>query len=334
MKKSVNINFNLSNRTTYTLITFLILAVIGVGVYAVAGTTPNPGHAFTELQPCNGVGEILKSDGTTWTCGVDDSGSGSISWDDITNIPGGFLDGIDNEGVWDKAGTNDIYYGEAYNPSGNVGIGTDQPLSALTIHKGGTGPVGVEDALLSVIGGASGWGIYATAPLAIYGRGGTGVQGEGTSHGIVGISYEASGTGGLFVNTRSSVVLTIRDSSNTCDFGVNGNGWASISCTSDARLKKNIQPLTDKDIKRIVDWTLFYANNMRKYQWKSDNETGYSNIAQELQLTYPNKVNNITDGNETYLAVTSPDNKDILITIVQQQAQIEDLKQRISELEN
>ena len=108
MKKSVNINFNLSNRAVYTLITFLVLSVVGVGVYAIAGTTPNPGHAFTELQPCTTAGEILKSDGTTWTCGVDDSGSGSL---------------------WTPSSSgSDIYYN-----NGNVGIGTVNPTYTLDV---------------------------------------------------------------------------------------------------------------------------------------------------------------------------------------------------------
>jgi len=86
-------------------------------------------------------------------------------------------------------------------------------------------------------------------------------------------------------------------------------------------------------------WTLFYANNIKKYQWNSNNETGYGNIAQELQKVYPDKVSNMTQDNETYLAVTSPDNTDLLITIAQQQRQIDNLtsenqnlKSRFSEL--
>ena len=67
MKKSMNINFVLSNRVAYTLITFLILTIVGVGVYAVAGTIPDPGHSITKLQPCSD-GEILKSSGGVWSC--------------------------------------------------------------------------------------------------------------------------------------------------------------------------------------------------------------------------------------------------------------------------
>ncbi len=51
MKKSVNINFNLSNRAVYTLITFLVLSVLSVGVYAYttdgSGNPPLFGHSVT-----------------------------------------------------------------------------------------------------------------------------------------------------------------------------------------------------------------------------------------------------------------------------------------------
>ena len=66
-KRGVNIHVHLSNRLLYTLITILVLAIIGVSVYAVAGTTPNPGHSLSQLQPCSN-GEILKMAGGVWTC--------------------------------------------------------------------------------------------------------------------------------------------------------------------------------------------------------------------------------------------------------------------------
>ncbi len=47
MKKSVTVNFNLSNRAVYTLITFLILGIVGVGVYAYTG---NVGHTSDQVD--------------------------------------------------------------------------------------------------------------------------------------------------------------------------------------------------------------------------------------------------------------------------------------------
>lgn len=107
--KKLQINF--TNRWLYTLIVFFSLIAIGVGVYAAVGTTPNPGHPITALQPCNTAGEILKSDGTTWTCGTDDVGTGGTS-------------------LWTQTGS-DIYYN-----SGKVSIGTTS--STWPLHVEGT----------------------------------------------------------------------------------------------------------------------------------------------------------------------------------------------------
>lgn len=63
MKKSVTINFTLSNRAIYTLIAFLTISILGVGVYAVVDTS-----------------------------------KGWHDWDQIENIPAGFADGIDSAG--------------------------------------------------------------------------------------------------------------------------------------------------------------------------------------------------------------------------------------------
>ncbi len=72
--KKLQINF--TDKWFYTFVVVISLIAIGVGVYAAAGTTPDPGHPFTQLQPCDVEGEILKSDGTTWTCGTDEAGAG------------------------------------------------------------------------------------------------------------------------------------------------------------------------------------------------------------------------------------------------------------------
>ncbi|MBI2043315.1 hypothetical protein HYT25_02920 [Candidatus Pacearchaeota archaeon] len=66
-KYNFTFNLSISQRTAYTLIAILILLIVGVGVWAVAGTTPNPGHSLSQLQPCSN-GEILKMSGSAWSC--------------------------------------------------------------------------------------------------------------------------------------------------------------------------------------------------------------------------------------------------------------------------
>ena len=69
--REINIKINLTNRWLYTLIAIGILAIIGVGVYALTpGVAPNPGHLANEMAPptpCS-ANQFLKFDGTNWVC--------------------------------------------------------------------------------------------------------------------------------------------------------------------------------------------------------------------------------------------------------------------------
>jgi len=105
---------NFSNRWLYTIIAIGILAIIGVGVYAYVG--PNGvGHDRVDIQPCSN-GEILQTSGGAWSC-VDMPSGGittevdptvpssikdGISWGEVTGIPAGFADSIDNTGITEE----------------------------------------------------------------------------------------------------------------------------------------------------------------------------------------------------------------------------------------
>ena len=64
---TLNFKVQISKRATYTLIAFGILIILAIGVYAVTGKTPNPGHSLRELQPC-AKGETLVSNSFFWQC--------------------------------------------------------------------------------------------------------------------------------------------------------------------------------------------------------------------------------------------------------------------------
>ena len=69
MKKKMKSNFNFSNRILYSLISLVIISIVAVGVYAVPGAIPNPGHSISQLQPCGNDGETLvMTSGGAWTC--------------------------------------------------------------------------------------------------------------------------------------------------------------------------------------------------------------------------------------------------------------------------
>jgi len=64
---TLNFKITLSKRATYTIITFGILIILAIGVYAVAGSTPNPGHSLSELYTCEDGKTIVSRNGM-WNC--------------------------------------------------------------------------------------------------------------------------------------------------------------------------------------------------------------------------------------------------------------------------
>ena len=72
-RRGIQIKINFTNRWLYTLIAIGILALVGVGVYALApGVVPNPGHNINEVSIPGGCtpGQFLKYDGANWVCSL------------------------------------------------------------------------------------------------------------------------------------------------------------------------------------------------------------------------------------------------------------------------
>ena len=79
----MKLEVNIEKKYFFILLGVMIILGISVGVYAVLGTTPNPGHAISELQKCS-EGETLKIIGGVWSCG------GSFgTWEDKTSVASG-----------------------------------------------------------------------------------------------------------------------------------------------------------------------------------------------------------------------------------------------------
>ncbi|MBU2053078.1 MAG: hypothetical protein KJ721_02435 [Nanoarchaeota archaeon] len=102
----------LSNRTLYTFITLLILAT-GFLIVNAYGTS-NPavvGHSAGEIVEADPTVLASVKDGVSWSeissmpagfaDGVDDAGStvSSLPWSSITGKPAGFADGVDDVGI-------------------------------------------------------------------------------------------------------------------------------------------------------------------------------------------------------------------------------------------
>jgi len=80
-RRGIEIKINLSNKAIYTLIIIGILVIIGIGVYAYTG---NVGHTSSQID---------ETDPTVLTSVKD-----GVSWSELSGIPSGFADGVDDGG--------------------------------------------------------------------------------------------------------------------------------------------------------------------------------------------------------------------------------------------
>ncbi len=114
-----------------------------------------------------------------------------VSWGEVSDIPAGFADGVDDIGGADSDWTingSDMYSGVA----GKVGIGTDSPLSKLSV-----GGIGMADA---------------------------GVGGEGTAYGVYGYGSDSLGVGAYGIGTYAGVVGRDADSGSFGQLGYDTYG--------------------------------------------------------------------------------------------------------------
>jgi len=82
MKRGLNIKINFTNRFLYTFVTFILILIIGIGVFALTpGIAPNPGHLIGEFAPPVGcsTNQVLQWDGANWVCTDPSSGTGDIT---------------------------------------------------------------------------------------------------------------------------------------------------------------------------------------------------------------------------------------------------------------
>ena len=86
MKRGFNIQINFTNRFLYTFVAFAFVLIIGVGVFAYGTSTPSTfGHSSGELEEADPTVLASVKDG--------------VSWDEVSGIPAGFADGIDDDGI-------------------------------------------------------------------------------------------------------------------------------------------------------------------------------------------------------------------------------------------
>lgn len=174
-----------SNRLSYTIIAAFAIIFVGFGVYAaLSQTVPDPGHSVAQLQVCTGNGEILKSDGSSWTCAADATGSGGSS-------------------VWTQSGS-DVYY-----DSGTVSVGSSTALAALT--AGGSGFSGgalyAEGSLYGVSANSPSTALRATGSPAIDANGDVDVAGTLSVTGALTTTGSATIGTGMLTNPKVYTAL-------------------------------------------------------------------------------------------------------------------------------
>ena len=133
MKKGINFNIHIkfTNRFIYTFVAFILILIIGIGVFALTpGVAPSPGHLIDEFAPPSNcvTNQVLQWDGTNWVC---------------TDF---------SAGLWTAIGSNTYYN------LGDVGIGTTFPQEKLDV----VGNIKASGTICDVNGciGGGGSGIY------------------------------------------------------------------------------------------------------------------------------------------------------------------------------
>ena len=192
------------------------------------------------------------------------------------------------------------------NNAGNVGIGTMNPQSKLSVGGDGVAGVGVYGS--STVGlygfgeGAYGYGAYvSSANIGVYGKGnfygiygnddtygdvkGTGVSGSGSSYGVYGRKMMGTNSYGVYCFAS--------------------NAWSEGKCggnrdwenDSDARLKENVSTITN---------ALHTITNLRgvTFDWKSGGARDAGFIAQEALPYVPETISYNEERDEYTMAAS------------------------------
>lgn len=267
--------------------------------------------------------------------------SGHHLFNDIvlqTHTPGAVLH-IGSDGRIDQDETI-LFWDDTNN---RLGIGTSTPEN--TLHVSG-GHIQLDNTQRLVFENAAGTGdanirLDVSDVLSFTAEGSSGFEFEDSSFNTIASingdapdnSFVVDASGSVGIGTTSPpVTLTVEenvsggiirasDGTNICDFDPEP-GQASLPCLSDARLKDNITNAPNQ-----LDYLLNIP--VKQFTLKGEEETHIGVIAQELQETHPELV----DDSEEYLKVAPPSTWVLIKAIQELHAENQELQERIEVLE-
>ncbi|MBS3096775.1 tail fiber domain-containing protein [Candidatus Woesearchaeota archaeon] len=227
--------------------------------------------------------------------------------------------------------------------AGKVGIGTTSPAGMVHIFGGGATARLILQKSSSGAGNAMQFRDETNAAKAMLGiaevaNGGVVgsalndffVRAEGTQR--IMLSPNNGDTIGVVINSAGNVGIGTTSPSYRLD--VAGDAHAtSFPTSSDARLKKNIAPVTNSlDKLKNVNGVYFEWNEKYKQLGRATNGKQIGIIAQDLEKEFPELVT--TWGNESYRAVDYGRLTAVLLEAVKElDAENQELKQRVEDLE-
>ena len=273
---------------------------------------------------------LVESSGSSGiTIGSGSSHMGGLVFGDSNNVEAGYVkySHINNMMYFGNNNSNSL----VIDSNGKIGIGTSIPTGALTVKGSGgisspatsgstqTGHIArfygasPSSATLDIgIGNAGTAWIQATDVGDLAGSYKMSLNPNG---GNVGIGTDNPGYKLQVSDSSASQVLSVIDSSNQCQFGVDGAGWTA-SCSSDERLKDNIAsalPILDR----------LMGLRVRSYDWISSGESDVGLIAQEYGEVFPERV---SVGDDGYLQIDTVTDMDLLRGLQELNAKVENLE--------
>jgi hypothetical protein len=221
-----------------------------------------------------------------------------------TNANGAIF-GYNDEGVSIIQNWPAIYLNAYYNSSNPIFMGTG--YAGAVYLKPSTGDFGIDISTASgTLGNVAVW----NTPLLIKNNGNVGIGTMSPSY-LLHVGNSAA----------SGIIMELQNSSGACTYNP-GASSVTVSCSSDARLKGDIQ-----DSESALPW--IDDMRVRDFTVKATDEQRTGVVAQEVALKHPEMVHENVDG---FYSVDEPNPWILVKALQEQQSEIAELKAEVEKL--